>query len=139
MKDTAPEPNSKMTEGRWDRVARMIFALLASDDANAWVEAQNFMARNLTETELASIAYTMLRALPDEICHDIANEAIYQHGEWYSPIDPKDQKEVLSVARFWAATSSQMELKAAVMASFEKMTPRSREGVTGWLKKKGLL
>jgi hypothetical protein len=143
MKDSATEtrtlPSSKMTEGRWDRVARTLFVLLASDDENAWIESQNYMARNLTETELASIAYTMLRALPDEICHEVANEAIYQHGEWYAPIDPNDEKDILSVTRFWAAGASQTELKAAAMVAVEKMAPRSRSGFIGWLRKKGLL
>lgn len=143
MKDFAnvvaswPAERAKMD--RRDRALMTLRSCMAVGDSDRWIRSQNVLARLLTEDELAAIAYTALRAMPAERAYDVTEAANEQHGDWLPPLNPNDPAEALSVARYWAAGASDIELKAAAMVAVEKMAPRSRKGFIGWLKKKGLL
>lgn len=143
MKDFAdtvaawPKERAKMD--RRDRALMTIRSCMLLGDSEKWIQSQNALSRLLSEEELAAIAYTALRALPAEIAYDVAEKANGQSGEFLPPLDPEDRAEALSLARYWAAGASDIELKAAAMVAVEKMAPRSRTGFIGWLKKKGLL
>lgn len=143
MKDFAeivaswPEERAKLD--RRDRALMTIRSCLLLGEDHQWIRSQNVLARLLSEEDLAAIAYTCLRSLPTEIAYDVTEQANGQHGDWLPPLDPQDASEALSIARFWAAGASDLELKAAAMVAVEKMAPRSRSGFIGWLKKKGLL
>lgn len=132
-----PKERAKMD--RRDRALMAIRSCMAVGDADKWIQSQNVLARLFTEEELAALAYTALRALPTEVAYDVTEKANEQFGDWMPPLDPQDTSEALSLARFWAAGASQLELKAASMVAVENMTPRARRGFVGWLKKKGLL
>jgi hypothetical protein len=143
MKDFAdivaswPAERAKMD--RRDRALMTLRSCLLLGEDHNWIRSQNVLARLLSEEDLAAIAYTALRSLPTEIAYDVTEAANDQHGDWMPPLDPNDPSEALSIARFWAAGASDLELKAAAMVAVEKMAPRSRKGFIGWLKKKGLL
>lgn len=143
MKDfaeiVASWPAERAKLDRRDRALMTIRACMAVGDSEKWIQAQNVLARLLSEEDLAALAYTCLRSLPAEIAYDVTEKANGQHGDWLPPLDPQDASEALSIARYWAAGASDLELKAAAMVATEKMAPRSRSGFIGWLKKKGLL
>lgn len=131
-------PRHRAQMDRRDRALMVLRSCLVMEDPDRWLLSRNAVARHLTESELASLAYTALSALPPEIAYEIAELAGQQGGEWLPPMDPNDKAEAMATARLWAAGATQTELKAGAMVAVKSMPKQARRGFFAWAAGEGL-
>ena len=121
--------NAKMD--RRDRALRHIRSAMMLEDDALLAESCFVLSRYLTEQEMVSLGYGVLRALPYEIAMQCAEMAL-KSDTMPSLVEAFHGSEVAD-AKLWSSAATQRELKAYAMQAFIQMAPAVRRRFRGWI------
>ena len=126
---TTHDPHFHLKQERREKALASVRNALVLEDLDVWADQPMILSRYLREEELAMLAHSCLRALPQEVAGEIASRALDSGavGQW-----PTD-REVIAEADHWATWASPRQLGAYTMAAIKRMAPRSRFKLKEWV------
>lgn len=116
---------------RRDRALRQIRNALMLEDPYLLAESSFVLAKFLTEQELLSLGFGVLKALPYEIALECAQAVLNGAGP-PSSLPDFDEGNKIEDAKWWTSWASQKELKAYAMQAFISMPPGVRKSFSKW-------
>ena len=120
---------------RRDKALVQIRNALMLEDPYILAESSTVLAKFLTEQELLSLGFSVLKALPYEIALECAQSVLEGAGPPVSVPDFLEGDEIED-AKYWTTWASQKELKAYAMQAFITMPPKVRKSFSEWTVKK---
>lgn len=120
-KNAAPTAVADVCKDAHERVVRMIRYVLRLGTESAWWGLVPVLMARLTVNERTWLARISLFSLAPDDAASVAEEALYGAGMPQAPLF-----NYMDEAAFWADMATTSELKAYILACFNRLSPHDR-------------